>query len=61
VEVRGAIAGLTPDDAIQAVQARWPLERPPEIYRDPEWFATLPAIGQRIQVRIEYDSSVAAQ
>jgi hypothetical protein len=61
VEVRSAIAGLTPDDAIQVVQARWPLERPPEIYRDPEWFATLPAIGQRIQVRIEYDSSVAAR
>jgi hypothetical protein len=61
VEVRSAIAGLPPEEAIQLVQARWVLERTPEIHRDPEWFATLPAIGQRIQVRIEYDAAVAAR
>jgi len=61
VEVRSAIAGLTPEEAIQVVQTRWPLERTPAIHRDPEWFATLPSIGQRIQVRIEYDSAVAVQ
>ena len=61
VEVRSAIVGLPPEEAIQLVQARWVLERPPEIHRDPEWFATLPAIGQRIQVRIEYDAAVAAR
>jgi len=60
-EVRSTIAGLTPDAAIAAVQQRWPLEAPPQIYRDPEWFATLPAIGKRIQVRIAYERSAAAQ
>lgn len=61
VEVRTAIAGLPPEEAIQLVQARWPLDRVPEIHRDPEWFATLPSIGNRIQVRIAYDPAVAAQ
>lgn len=61
VEVRTAIAGLTPDEALQVVQARWPLERTPEIHRDPEWFATLPPIGNRIQVRLTYDPALAAQ
>ncbi|MEZ4862968.1 MAG: baseplate J/gp47 family protein [Caldilineaceae bacterium] len=61
VEVRTAIAGLTPAAAVALVQQRWPVERPPEIYRDPEWFATLPKIGNRIQVRLEYDPVVAAQ
>lgn len=61
VEVRAAIAGLPPDEAIALVQQRWPLERTPEIYRDPEWFATLPPIGNRIQVRVEYDPAVAAR
>lgn len=58
VEVRSAIAGLTPDEAIALVQSRWPTIRPPEIYRDPEWFATLPAIGNRIQVRVAYDDTL---
>ena len=60
-EVRTAIAGLTPEAAIELVQQRWPLERTPEIQRDPEWFATLPELGNRIQVRVEYDPAVAAQ
>lgn len=58
VEVRTAIAGLPPEEAIALVQQRWPMERPPEIYRDPEWFDTLPAIGNRIQVRVAYDDTV---
>lgn len=57
-EVRSAIAGLRPAEAISLVQQRWPMARPPEIYRDPEWFATLPAIGNRIQVRVAYDDSI---
>ena len=61
VEVRSAIAGLTPAAAIALVQQRWPLEAPPEIHRDPEWFATLPAIGNRIQVRIAYANQLASQ
>ncbi len=61
VEVRSAIAGLTPTEAIAIVQERWPVAAPPEIYRDPQWFATLPAIGNRIQVRIAYVNSLAAQ
>lgn len=60
-EVRDAIAGLTPQAAIDLVQQRWSLARTPEIQRDPEWFATLPALGQRIQVRVEYDPALAAQ
>ncbi len=58
VEVRSAIAGLRPAEAIALVQQRWPMARLPEIYRDPEWFATLPAIGNRIQVRVDYDDTV---
>ncbi|MCB0122012.1 MAG: baseplate J/gp47 family protein, partial [Caldilineaceae bacterium] len=59
-EVRSAIAGLTPEAAVSLVQQRWPMARPPEIYRDPEWFATLPAIGNRIQVRVAYDDTVTS-
>ena len=58
VEVRSAIAGMTPEAAIALVQQRWPMDRTPEIYRDPEWFATLPAIGNRIQVRLTYNDTV---
>ncbi len=61
VEVRTAIAGMTPEAAIALVQQRWQLEYPPEIYRDPEWFATLPPLGNRIQVRVEYEPSLAAR
>jgi hypothetical protein len=58
VEVRSAIAGLTPEAASALLQERWSTDSPPEIYRDPEWFATLPAIGNRIQVRVAYDHDV---
>ncbi|MBX3012781.1 MAG: baseplate J/gp47 family protein [Caldilineaceae bacterium] len=61
VEIRSAIAGLPPTAAITVVQQRWPLERPPEIYQDPEWFATLPALGNRIQVRVEYEPVLASR
>ncbi len=61
VEVRTAIAGLPPEAAIALVQERWQLERPPEIYRDPEWFATLPPLGNRIQVRVEYEPTLASR
>ena len=61
VEVRTAIAGLPPEEAITLVQQRWRLEGPPEIHRDPEWFATLPRLGNRIQVRIAYDPALASR
>ncbi len=54
-DVRSLIAGLTPTAAIDALQRQWPLARSPEIYRDPEILPTLPTLGSRIQVRIEYD------
>jgi hypothetical protein len=60
-EVSNAIAGLTPEQAISTVMEQWPLARPPEIYRDPEWRETLPTFSSRIQVRIDYDDSRAAQ
>jgi hypothetical protein len=60
-EVSEAIAGLTPEQAVSAVMARWPLMRPPEIYRDPEWRPTLPPFANRIQVRIDYEDTVAAR
>lgn len=60
-EVSSAIAGLTPEQAISTLTAKWPLVRPPEIYRDPEWLDTLPTFPSRIQVRVEYDESLAAQ
>lgn len=56
--VRKAIAGLTPEAAIQQIQQRWPSARPPEIYQDPNWFGTLPFFGRRIQVRVDYDDKV---
>jgi hypothetical protein len=60
-EVSSAIAGLTPEQAIATVMSQWRLARPPEIYRDPEWRNTLPTFPSRIQVRIEYGDSLAAQ
>lgn len=60
-EVSSAIAGLTPEQAISTVMARWPLVRPPELYRDPEWLDTLPTFPSRIQVRIDYGDSLAAR
>jgi hypothetical protein len=60
-EVSSAIAGLTPEQAISIMSTQWPLTRPPEIYRDPEWLDTLPTFPSRIQVRIDYGDSLAAQ
>jgi hypothetical protein len=60
-EVSSAVAGLTPEQAISTLTAQWPLVRPPEIHRDPEWMDTLPTFSSRIQVRVEYDESLAAQ
>lgn len=53
-EVRALVNGRTPDAASTAIQERWLLDQPPEIYRDPELLAILPAIERRIQVRIDY-------
>jgi len=61
VEVRTAIAGLPPEEAIALVQQRWRLEGAPEIHLDPEWFATLPRLGNRIQVRVAYDPTLASR
>lgn len=58
-EVRELVAGLTPEEAIAAMQSRWPLARPPEIYRDPELLPTLPTIPSRMQVRIEYENALS--
>ncbi len=52
--VRKAVAGLTPEAAIQQIQQHWSIEHPPEIYQDPNWFGTLPFFGRRIQVRVDY-------
>lgn len=59
-EARALIAGLTPEEAIAALQANWPLAQTPEIYRDPELLPTLPTLTSRMQVRIEYESGTAA-
>ncbi len=53
-EVRATVAGKTAEQAQAALQARWPLVRPPEIYQDPQWLSTLPQLDNRIQVRVEY-------
>lgn len=53
-EVREVIAGLPPGDAVQTLQERWLLTGEPEIYVDPAWQSTLPLLGSRIQVRVEY-------
>ena len=53
-EVRGAVAGLPPAAAVDTLQQRWLLASEPDIYLDPAWKGTLPAIGSRIQVRVEY-------
>jgi hypothetical protein len=56
-DVRAAVAGQPPEAAIAALQARWPLEQPPAIYRDPDWLSTLPPLGRRIQVRVDYGTN----
>lgn len=53
-EVRQIVAGLSPEAATQQLMARWPLEQTPQIHRDPDWLATLPGFGSRIQVRFDY-------
>jgi hypothetical protein len=53
-EVRDVAAGLSLEEAIRVLQARWLLTGAPEIYLDPAWQSTLPLIGSRIQVRVEY-------
>lgn len=58
-EVKAMIAGEPPDAAMAAIAARWNVARPPELYRDPEWLATLPTFPSRIQVRIEYSGSLS--
>lgn len=60
-EVSRAVAGQPPARAIALINERWPLAQPPEIYRDPEWLDTLPTFANRIQVRVEYAGSLAAQ
>jgi hypothetical protein len=60
-EVTHAIAGLKPDKAAALLMQKWPLARPPEIYRDPDWVATLPTFPSRIQVRIDYSDSLAVK
>ena len=54
VEVKRLIAGRPPEEAAQAIAARWPLEVSPDIYRDPDWLRSLPQFPNRIQVRVEY-------
>lgn len=53
-EVRTLIAGKQPAEAVDLLQQRWLLASVPTIYRDPEILPTLPNIGSRIQVRIDY-------
>ena len=53
-KVRNVVAGLPVDEATAALQERWLLTGPPDIYLDPAWKGTLPDIGSRIQVRVEY-------
>ena len=43
------------EEATVALQDSWLLKRPPEIYRDPAWLPTLPALQNRIQIRVAYD------
>ena len=54
-EVKDAVAGKTPEEALAIVAARWPLARPPDLYRDPDWWDTMPTFPNRIQVRVEYN------
>ena len=56
IEVKEAIAGLTPMEAEILLQRRWKLTTPPTIYRDPTWLTTLPELINRIQVRIKYEN-----
>ena len=53
-EVRDAVIGLRPDEAAQVIKERWLLEGEPDIYLDPTWKGSLPNIGSRIQVRVDF-------
>jgi hypothetical protein len=53
-EVRDVILGQAPADAAAAIKERWLLAGEPDIYLDPAWKGTLPDIGSRIQVRVDY-------
>lgn len=58
VEVKQLVAGMSPEDAMAAIAARWPLASESRIYQDPDWLGVLPRFPNRIQVRIEYDNVV---
>ena len=51
--VSRAVTGLTAGEAARRLQEEWLLAREPTFYQDPAWFATLPQIASRIQVRVE--------
>lgn len=53
-EVRDAILGQPPTAAAETIKSRWLLAGEPDIYLDPAWKGTLPDIGSRIQVRVDY-------
>jgi hypothetical protein len=53
-EVRDAVLGQPPDVAVETIKSRWLLAGEPDIYLDPAWKGTLPDIGSRIQVRVDY-------
>lgn len=57
VEVRAAVAGLSPAEATRVFEQRWNITRPPEIYLDPDWLGILPRLGRRIQVRVDYSGT----
>ena len=51
--VSRTVTGLSVDEAARRLQEDWLLAREPAFYQDPGWFATLPRIASRIQVRVE--------
>lgn len=51
--VSRTVTGLNTEEAARRLQEEWLLAREPEFYQDPAWFATLPQIASRIQVRVE--------
>jgi hypothetical protein len=53
-EVRDVVLGQSPDAAAETIKSRWLLAGEPDIYLDPAWKGTLPDIGSRIQVRVDY-------
>jgi len=57
-EVRELISGLPPEDAASAIEGRWRMARAPEFYLDPTWSGTLPRLGRRIQVRVDYGGQI---